>query len=127
MTATGLQHRRELHPGPDVGELPASVARAGRARLRLPALRLARDAQEAQLREGRRALPQGARRPREKHGRLAGRSQCSPPQRNAITCIEKRKVSRLSNPDKESIDLLYLPAIHYFGRPRRVYFLYINN
>ena len=68
----GVQHRRVVHTGRRLGELSAAVAPAGRARLRLPALRVARDAQETPLRQRRRPLPQSARRSRQKHGRLEG-------------------------------------------------------
>ena len=58
----GVQHRREFHSGPDVGELPAAVARTRCAGLRFPAFRLARNAQEATVCQRRPLLPQSARR-----------------------------------------------------------------
>lgn len=50
----GLQHRGELHPRPLVEELPAAEPGARHPRLWIPPIRLARDDQEAPLRQGRR-------------------------------------------------------------------------
>lgn len=53
-------------------ELPAAVEGAGRARLRLPEVRVARDAQEEDLRQGRRHVHQGEGGQQEDDSRLNG-------------------------------------------------------
>lgn len=57
--STASQCGRKFRPRPHVGEFPAPLQAAGQSGIRIPAVRIPRDAEETPVPQGRRALHSG--------------------------------------------------------------------